>query len=68
MARNERDDDTTYVTTANNANEFATCILSAGSSPWNKLITKEQYEKNQYVSYLLENKNIHYMLYIHKIL
>lgn len=65
MARNERDSNTTYATTANNANEFATCILSAGSSPWNKLIAKERYEKERHISYLLENKNVHYMLYTH---
>lgn len=69
MARNERDGDTTYATTANNANEFATRILSARSSPWNEPIAEEQYENEWYVVVSLRERENereigYYILYI----
>lgn len=69
----ERDEGTTYATTANNANEFATRILSARSSPWNEPIAEEWYENERHVVMSLgekdkkrnrERKIAYYILYI----
>lgn len=57
LARNERDEGTTYATTANNANEFATRILSARSSPWNEPIAKEWYENERHVVVSLRERD-----------